>query len=160
VFCSIYLWRQLSIFTTTHYWHLFRRLLLVWCHLVDYIYVTGFAKTLHTHKIEIYFIAYYNSHTCALSRHSNKTAIDKQVCFYRQTFVNPVKSQRTKTDPVKSLSDINGIAWGPILQFCSMHCTSPWLTPSVWPTVYTTWLAVSTGIINPPTPLYAVPVIM
>jgi len=41
-------------------------------------YVTGFGKTVHAHtKI----IVYYNSHTQALSRHSSKTTIDKQVCF-------------------------------------------------------------------------------
>jgi len=27
------------------------------------------------------FIAYYNTHTQTLSRHSNKTAIDTQICF-------------------------------------------------------------------------------
>jgi len=35
-------------------------------------YVTGFGKTDHVHtRIEIYFIAYYNSHTQALFRHSD-----------------------------------------------------------------------------------------
>jgi len=42
------------------------------------IYVTGFAKTLHVcTRIEIHFIAYYNSHTRALSRHNSKTGIDE-----------------------------------------------------------------------------------
>jgi len=37
------------------------------------------------------------------------------------------------------------VAWGPFL----LHCTSAWsglLWPSVWPTVHTTWLAVSNGV--------------
>jgi len=46
--------------------------------------VTGFGKTLNVHiKIEIHFIAYYNSHIQALSRHSDTIAIDKQIYFYR-----------------------------------------------------------------------------
>jgi len=45
--------------------------------LVEVIIVTGFAKTLHVRtKIEILFVAFYNSHTHSLSKHSNKTAID------------------------------------------------------------------------------------
>jgi len=62
---------------------------------------------------------FIDSHTQALSRHSNKTAIDKQVCFYRRLFANPVKSQRTKTDPVRPLMGINRVDWGP---FCSFVC--------------------------------------
>jgi len=53
-------------------------------HLVHLIYVTGFGKTDHEcTRFEIHFIACYNSHTQALSRHSDTTAIDKKVCFYR-----------------------------------------------------------------------------
>jgi len=38
--------------------------------------MTGFGKTVLVHtRIEIQFIAYYNSHTQALSRHSNTIAI-------------------------------------------------------------------------------------
>jgi len=86
-----------------------------------YLFVTGFAKTLHVRsRIEIHFVAYCNSHTHALSRHNNKTDIDKQVCFYRQPVVNPVKSQRTIIDPVRPLRGINRVAWGPILS----HYTS------------------------------------
>jgi len=69
---------------------------------------------LHT-RIEIYFIAYYNSHTQALSRHSNTIAIDKKVCFYRQLFADPVKPRRTNTDPVGPLGCINRVACGPKL---------------------------------------------
>jgi len=62
-----------------------------------FLFVTGFGKTLHVHtKIEVHFIAYYNSHTQPLSRYSNKTAKDKQICFYRWLFVEHVKSQRPK----------------------------------------------------------------
>jgi len=119
-------------------------------------YVTEFAKTLHIHtRIEIHFVAYFNSHTSALSRHrNNKTGIDKQVCFYRWPVVDPVKWRRTIIDPVRPLRGINGVAWGPILS----HCMSAWLVvwsgllwPSVWPTVHTTWSPVSTGIVKPPT---------
>jgi len=40
--------------------------------------VTGFEKIVHVRtRIEIHFIAYHNNHTCALSRHNNKTGIDK-----------------------------------------------------------------------------------
>jgi len=98
-----------------------------------------------------------HSHTQALYRHSDKTAIDMQVCFYKRLFGDSVKSQRTKTDPVGPLRGINGVVWGPIL----FHCTSAWfmvrgqgrrlLWTSVWPAGHTTWLAVSTGSVNPPT---------
>jgi len=66
--------------------------------------VTEFGKMgqLHT-RIEIHSIAHYNSHTQALSRHSDTTAIDKKVCFYRQLFADPVKPRRTNTDPVEPL---------------------------------------------------------
>jgi len=54
--------------------------------------VTGFGKTVSTRtRIEIHFIAYYNSHTQGLSRHSDTVAIDKKVCFYRWLFANPMK---------------------------------------------------------------------
>jgi len=126
--------------------------------------VTGFEKTLHVRtRIEIYFIAYCNSHTCALSRHNNKSGINKQVCFYRWLVVDPVKSRRTIIDPVRPLKGINRVAWGQIL----FHCMSAWLVilsgllwPSVWPIVHTTWWSVSNGIVNPPTPLYVAFVIL
>jgi len=45
-------------------------------------YVTGFVKTIPVRtRIEIHFIAYYNSHTQGLSRHSDTIAIDGQVWF-------------------------------------------------------------------------------
>jgi len=134
--------------------------------------VIGFAKTLQVRtRIEIHFIAYCNSHTRALSRHNNKTGIDKQVCFYRRPVFDPVKSRRNIMDPVRLLRGINRVAWGPILS----HCTSAWLMvwwgllwPSVWPTVHTTWSPVSDSIVNPhtlptpflpPTPLFVASVI-
>jgi len=44
--------------------------------------VTKFGKTIPVHtKIEIHFIAYHNSHTQALSRHSDTIAIDKKAAF-------------------------------------------------------------------------------
>jgi len=40
------------------------------------LFVTGFGKTVPVRtKIEIHFIAYYNSHTQALSRHSDTIEI-------------------------------------------------------------------------------------
>jgi len=55
--------------------------------------MTGFAKTPQVRtRIETHFIAYCNSHTRALSRHNNKTGIDKQVCFYRWPVFDPIKS--------------------------------------------------------------------
>jgi len=66
-------------------------------------------------RIEIHFIVYCNNHTRALSRYNIKTAIDKQVCFYRWPVVDPVKTRRTIIDPARPLKGINRVAWGPIL---------------------------------------------
>jgi len=101
-----------------------------------------------------HFIAFYNSRTHALSRHSNKTAIDKQVCFYRWPFVNPVKSQKTILNPVRSLRDINRVIWGPFL----FHCTYVYSARGMIRAAVAICLAhcahnrlaVSTGIVNPP----------
>jgi len=126
--------------------------------------VTGFTKTLHVcTRIEIHFIAYCNSHTCALSTHNNKTGIDKQVCFYRRLVVDTFKSQGTIMYPVRPLRGINRVAWGLILSHCmfaQLVVLSGLLWPSVWPTVHTTWSPVSKGIVNPPTPLYVAFVIL
>lgn len=118
-------------------------------------YVTGFAKTLQLRtRFEIHFIAYYNSHTHALSRHNNKTGIDKLVCFYRRPVFDPVKSWRNTMDPVRPLRSINRVAWGPILSHCMPARLVAWwglLWPSAWPTVHTTWSPASESIVNPPT---------
>jgi len=75
------------------------------------LYVTGFGKTDHVRtRIEIHFIACYNSHTQALSRHSDTIAIDKKVCFYRWLFANPIRPCRTITDPVGPLGGFNKVA--------------------------------------------------
>jgi len=67
----------------------------------EFIIVTGFGKTVPVcTRIGIHFIAYYNSHTQALSRHSDTIARDKKVCFYRRLFANPINPRRTNTDPV------------------------------------------------------------
>jgi len=82
-------------------------------YLVGIIYVTGFGKTVPVcRRIEIHFIAYYNSHTQALSRYSDTIARDKKVCFYIQLFANPIKPHRTNTEPVGPLGCINGVACG------------------------------------------------
>jgi len=117
--------------------------------------VTGFEKIVPVcTRIEIHFIAYYNSHTQTLSRHSDTIARDKKVCFYRQLFADPVKPRKTNTDPVEPLGCINRVACGPKLYHLISVLVVVWsglLWPSVWPTVHTTWSPVSEGIINPPT---------
>ena len=51
-------------------------------------YVTGFAKTQHNvARTEIHFIAWHESHTLALSRHTDDRTKDNQVCFHRQHFL-------------------------------------------------------------------------
>jgi len=120
----------------------------------DILYVTGFGKAIPVcARIEIHFIAYYNSHTLGLSRHSDTIAIDKKVCFYRQLFADPIKPCRTNSDPVGPLGYINRVTCGPKLFHLTFTLLVVWsglLWPSVWPTVYTTWLPVSEGIVNPP----------
>jgi len=117
--------------------------------------VTGFGKTFPVRtRIEIHFIAYYNSHTQALSRHSDTIARDRKICFYRQLFVNPIKPHRTNIDPVGPLGCINRVACGPKLFHSTSALLVVWsglLWPSVWPTVHTTWSPVSESIVNPPT---------
>jgi len=81
-------------------------------------------------------------------------AIDKKVCFYRWLFADPIKPHRTNTDPVKPLGCINRVTCGAKLFQLMSALLVVWsglLWPSVWPTVYTTWLPMSEGIINPPT---------
>jgi len=79
-------------------------------------YVTGFGKTNHARtRIEIDFIACYNSHTQALSRHNDTIAIDKKVCFYKWLFADPIKPCRTITDSVGLLGGFNKVACGPKL---------------------------------------------
>jgi len=128
--------------------------------------VTGFEKIVHVcTRIEINLIAYCNSHTSALSRHNNKTGVDKQVCFYRWPVIDPVKSRRTIMDPVRPLRDINRVACGPILSYCTSAKLVIWsglLWPSVWLTVHITWSPVYESIVNPPTfplhPPYLLPI--
>jgi len=105
-------------------------------------------------RIEIHFIAYYNCHTQALSRHSDIVAIDKMVYFYRWLFTDPIKPHKTNTDPMGPLGYINRVACSPKLFHLTPALLVVWsglLWPFVWPTVHTTWLPESTGIVNPPT---------
>jgi len=87
-------------------------------------YLTGFGKTGHVRtRIEIHFIAYYNSHTQALSRHSDTIAIDK-VCPYRQLFADAIKPCRTNTAPVGPLEALIGC---PVFPNCSTrHLVFSW----------------------------------
>ena len=49
--------------------------------------MTGFGKMGHVcTRIKIHFIAYYNSHTQALSRHSDTIAIDKESLLLQTAF--------------------------------------------------------------------------
>jgi len=115
--------------------------------------VTGFGKTNNIHtRIEIHFIAHYNSYTQTLSRHSDTIAM--KVCFYRWPFSDPIKPHRTNTDPMEPLGYINRVACGPKLFHSKSALLMVWsglLWLSVWPTVHTTWSALSTDIIDPPT---------
>jgi len=131
--------------------------------------VTGFGKTDHVRtRIEIHFIACYNSHTQALSRHSDTTAIDKKVCFHRRLFADPIKPCRTITDPVGPLGGFNKMACGPKLFHSMSALLAVWwglLWPSVWSTVHTTWLPVSESIVSPSpshpsTPLFVASMIL
>jgi len=125
------------------------------CTIIKFLIVTGFVKTVPVRtRIEIHFIAYYNSHTQGLSRHSGMIAIDKKVCFYRQLFFKSNKPCRTYSDLVGSLGCINRVACGPKLFHSTSALLVVWsglLWPSVWPTVHTTWSPVSEGIVNSPT---------
>jgi len=125
--------------------------------------VTGFGKTVPVcTRIEIHFVAYYNSRTQGLSRHSDKIAIDKKVCFYRWLFADLNKPYSTNSNPVGPLGCINRVACGPIPFHSTSALLMVWsglLWPSVRPTVHTTWSPVSRGIVNPPTPLYVASVI-
>jgi len=94
----------------------------------------------HVHtKIEIHFIIATLKH-CP---DSDKIAIDKQVCFLQMAFY--WLCQVIKNQPMRPLRGINRVAWGLIL----FHCTS--VRPVVWSgtTGHTTWLAVTTGSVNP-----------
>ena len=80
--------------------------------------MTGFGKTGYVCTIiEIHFIAYCNSHTQALSRHSDTIAIIRSA--FTDAFSNPIKLRKTNTDPVKPLGGINR---GPVVPHCSTRC--------------------------------------
>jgi len=120
--------------------------------------VTEFGKTNHVcTRIEIHFIAYYNSYTQVLSRHSDTIAIDKKISFYRQLFVNPIKRCRTITDPVGSLGGINKVTCH-LKPFYSTSALMLWLGLlwlSVWSIVHTTLSPASEGTVestHPPSP--------
>jgi len=91
-----------------------------------------------------------------LSRHIDKIAIDKKVCFYRQLFTNPIKPRRTNTDPVGPLGALMG--WSVVLncfiqcllafwygQGCCGYLSGPLCTQPGW-------LCLLASITHPPTP--------
>jgi len=92
-----------------------------------YMCVTGFGKTVHVRtRIEIHFIAYYNSHTQALPRHSNKTAIDKKVCFFAYRLLLTLLShKKTNTDPVGPLKGIKKVTCTLWSQTVQLNVCSP-----------------------------------
>ena len=80
---------------------------------MQWLYVTGFDKTRLPHtKTEIHFIAEYEGHTLALSRHTIDGATDGQVCFHRRSFLGPVKPRRSTTGSMGPLMGINKAALG------------------------------------------------
>ena len=71
--------------------------------------MTGFTKTIPKaqevkSKLQLYIEATY---TQALSRHTKNMAVDGQVCFYRQLFVDLVKPQGCTTRPLVPLRGTN-----------------------------------------------------
>ena len=83
--------------------------------------MTGFDKTRLPHtKTEIHFIAEYEGHTLALSRHTIDGATDGQVCFHRRSFLGPVKPRRSTTGSMGPLMGINKAAWGAKLLLTSV----------------------------------------
>ena len=50
-------------------------------------FVTGFGKTDHFDTSEMHFIAPYHRYNHTLSKYSDKTARDSQVCFSTQLFL-------------------------------------------------------------------------
>jgi len=99
------------------------------------IFVTGFGKTGHVHtRIEIHFIAYYNGHTQALSRHSDTISIDKKVCFYRRLL--PTLSSHA--GPSQPLWD----HWRALIGWAVVtNC-------STWRLVWSGWMEEVGGLVN------------
>ena len=66
--------------------------------------VTWFAKT-HNNpaKTKIQIMAWHESHTPALSRHTNGRAINSQVCSHRHHFCDPVNSWQSSMECVVPL---------------------------------------------------------
>jgi len=91
----------------------------MWHH---YMYVIGFAKTLHVcTKLKSILLLIIIATLKHCPDASDKIARDKQVCFYRQLFANPVKLWKTKTDPV------GWGHWGTLIKWlvvpsCSTEC--------------------------------------
>ena len=74
--------------------------------------MTGFAKTIpNGSRIEIPFIVWYDSYTLAPYRYTTHRAIDGLVCFYRQSFADLVKSQRSITGSMEPVRGTNKATW-------------------------------------------------
>ena len=75
-------------------------------------YVTGLTKTVpNGTRIEIPFIAWHESWTLAPHRYTTHRAVDCQVCFYRQSFADPVKPRRSTTGSMEPLRGTNKATW-------------------------------------------------
>ena len=75
--------------------------------------MTWFAKIRNNPaRTEIQIMAWHESHTPALSRHTNGRATNSQVCFHRHHFCDPVNSWQSTMECVVPLGRTNqGHTW-------------------------------------------------
>jgi len=76
------------------------------------------------------------------------------------TFCQPYQATQDQHRPCGATGCINRVACGASQTVPLDVCSQVWsrlLWPSVWPTVHTTWLPVSEGIVNPPTLSFTLP---
>ena len=109
-----------------------------------FLYVTWFAKTQNNPtRTEIQIMAWHESHTPALSRHTNGRATNSQVCFHRHHFCDPVNSWQSTMESVVPLGHTNKAMFGiklllatiPAWQVnCGCLCNTQWLLfcSNVW----------------------------
>ena len=101
-------------------------------------------------------------------------AIDRQVCFHRQSFVDPVKPRRSTTGSMRPLMGTNKAAWGVKLllttvssyqvdcgSFCALLKTQHYcLPPCRWccpPSASLPPPTLTPPPSHPPTPIYFIP---
>ena len=77
------------------------------------LFVTWFAKTRNNPaRTEIQIMAWHESHTPALSRHTNGRATDRRVCFHRHHFCDPINSWQSTMECVVPLGRTNKATLG------------------------------------------------